>query len=559
MFLLFSLFIIKWKCGDRKCSYETGSINVPLDYNNENTNFISLNVKKINSSSDLNPPVIVLSNGAGSSNIDLQTEQYKTNFKDTVFYFVGYRGIDSNLTFNDKDYKSIIKVRKNSTNEKKLIKIATKTNKTLNLANFWVEQRAKDVIEFIKQENIPKCHLFAVGYSGSLIAQQLIGKYPEYFIRCAIVASSIPETNQYLTNFTEEKEEEINEKENIENIEKNEDDDKDNFENDEDESIYEDDTETNEKYSNYQNSNQKIESTNSTNDTHFVAISNLIERYRRKCLNTFGRSCKYNSIKWLDYDEIPNRVLFLISYKKDQIQWIIDHEMRNPETIGTIFDLLQSITNGATTPYIGFQTLSTPNINYKWLDIAMHLCAKTNDQTLLYPTGLEQICPYLPTIDADYDFNFSVPVLLITGEFDLHTENEEKEFYQKHMQKDLLTTLYLPNTVSLYSFQREDVNSAIEKFLIKGSKSFEANRFIEIQWDPPFSLSKTSNFTFKGGIVFTTLAFVIAFINSLKKQNNKQQPNKDNKTQNKQQQAPKKFVPKQRNTPKLKDRKRNTH
>ena len=561
MFLLFSLIFIKWKCADRKCTYEKASINVPLDYNDANSNYISLKLKRIKSS-DLHPPVIVLSNGAGSSNIDMNIHHYSTSFKNTTFYFVGYRGIDSNLTFNDKQYKPLVNFYKNATKAKdKLIKIAKKTSNKLNLANFWVDQRADDVIEFIKQENLPKCNLFAVGYSGSLIAQQLIGRYPEYFIRCAIVDSSIPEENKLITNNTlsdnSQTIEEITENDEVEtetNSEEVED-----FISDENENIYEDEPDASSRNNNKQN--QNINPDFISKDPHYFAVSRLIERYKQKCLQTFGRTCMYQNIKWIEYDDIPDMILLLVTFKKDNVQWSIDHEMRNPETVSAMFDLLQSVNTGSKTSYMGFQSQPGPGKDYKWLDIAMHLCAQTNDQTLLYPTGLNLICPYLPTIKASYDFNYTVPILLVNGEFDMHSADETKEYYQKHMQNDLLTTLYLPNSVSLYSFQRDDVNSAIEKFFVKGSKSFNINRFIEIKWSPPISIAKSLSLTYKGGFIFTTVVFVYTIIKALsssKKTNNKKKDNQKDKQINNNKNTNQKNVQKSHISPKLRDRKRIT-
>ena len=502
MFLLFSLCFIQWKCETRKCESEVGSINVPLDYSNESSQIISLKVKRINST-NLKPPIIVLSEGNDKSNINLEHARFTKSFSDTNFYFVGYRGIDSNLTFNDKSVRSIILTNPSLISENKLMKIANTTAKKLNLSLFWTQQRARDIIEFIHEENLPKCNIFAVGPSGSLIAQQLISLHPQYFEKAVIVGSSIlqdktgKEDNQETENTEEIEDQKIEEL------------------NDED-NIYEDEDQSSKKL-------QPNLTIPSSIDPHYQPAARLLEKYRQKCLKIHKSLCKYPTTKWMNAKDFPLYFLLLVNFKRYEYQWTADRCLRNINTAMSILDITQAIASGSTITYMAFQQIPVEGSHdYKWMDMAMHHCANKSDDTILYPSGIELICPYLPKITADVEKNFSVPVLLVNGEFDIHEPDEVTSFYEKYMSKNLLEEFFIPDSDSINSIGREDVNFAIQSYFSFGNNPFHAAHQM-INWKPMVPLGTITQYIYLAGFGFSTIIFLSVAWNSITKRLNYQE------------------------------------
>ena len=190
MFL--SLLFIEWNCEGKKCETQTGTFDVPLKYNSDSSETISIKVKRFKSR-DLNIPVFVLTNGNGESNIDrINVTEYTSSFVDTNFYFVGYRGIDSNVTLPSKEINKFVMSLPNKINTAKLEKAVNKSLSGIDILDFTNERRARDVIELMEQEGISKAHLLAVGATGSLIAQQILSDFPEHIQRTVIVQSSAP-------------------------------------------------------------------------------------------------------------------------------------------------------------------------------------------------------------------------------------------------------------------------------------------------------------------------------------------------------------------------------
>ena len=194
--MFFSLLCLQWTCSNKACKDESADIDVPIQYWNSSSEKISLKVKRIKTR-DLNVPVVVLTNGLGKSNVELNLTKYTTLFKDTNFYFVGYRGTDSNVTFERRAISKIVFNRKDKISEKDLIKAAEKSEKTMNISDYWIPQRARDVIEFMDQEGIKQVNILAVGSTGSLIAQQLMSDFPEKLIRVAIVNSAVASNDNH--------------------------------------------------------------------------------------------------------------------------------------------------------------------------------------------------------------------------------------------------------------------------------------------------------------------------------------------------------------------------
>ena len=189
MFLL-SLFI-SWKCSNKKCDSEIGKFTVPLEYWREPTQNLTLKVSRsIKKSNSI--PVFILGPGMGRTNIAKSYDSFSEYFPDTSFYMVGYRGVDSDPSFSNNDIKSLVSISEAKIDDDLISRIANKTLGRMNISEFWVPQRARDVIEFMKSEGISKANILAVGETGSLVCHQLLSDYPLFFDKTVIVGSSVP-------------------------------------------------------------------------------------------------------------------------------------------------------------------------------------------------------------------------------------------------------------------------------------------------------------------------------------------------------------------------------
>lgn len=187
---LFSLFI-EWKCTDRQCITESGVFHTSLEYGNDSSKKIAIDaIKSVNNYSKI--PTFILGPGNGRTNIVTEFKVFNEYIKNTTFYMLGYRGIDSDIKLEDSDIKTLATISESKITDKLLQTIANRTFSKVNVSNFWTPSRALDIVNFMKEEKIQMANVISIGETGSLICHQLLSDYHEYFNRFVIIGSSVP-------------------------------------------------------------------------------------------------------------------------------------------------------------------------------------------------------------------------------------------------------------------------------------------------------------------------------------------------------------------------------
>ena len=438
MILLNLLILLNWKCNDKKRSAEISEFSVPLEYWRKPTQYLKLKVSRLilikSNEKQENLPVFILGPGMGRTNIAKSFDTFTQYINNTNFYMIGYRGIDSEPSFSDSDIKSLVSIDESKIDDALLTRIANKTLGRLNISEFWNPQRARDVIEFMKEEKIEKANLLTIGETGSLVAHQLLSDYPDYFERCVIVGSSVPSEN------------------------------------------------------------------------HNETSVRLLGTYRRLC-RADPVNCPYKNIRWLPHD-IPSTILLAFKVSKERVTYITEQQLRAPHTAPTAFDILQSITDNSNMGYMAFNTIPGPEAyKYKWIDVAMHMCSKPFDKSFFAPAGIKHICPYYPNFSTKFNNKFITPILLVIGELDLPRQKYVVEFYKNNsVSPDLVDSVFLNKTSSVYEFGRKDVAEAISSYLKDGNTKFNIDQNIQIVWRNGFSMTKMVKYALIGTGAVTLIA-----------------------------------------------------
>lgn len=440
----FASVMLSWTCVNKQCTVENSEFNVPLQYWNESSEKLKLKVvRSINENSKM--PIFIVGPGIGRSNIVKDFDNLLKNYPNTSFYMVGYRGIDSEPKIEDGDVKSLTTLAEEKITDKILDRIQTKTLSKYNLSDYWIPQRAQDLILFMKIENIKKAHLFSIGETGSLITHQLLSDYPEYFDRIVIVSSSVP------------------------------------------------------------------------SPVHNETTPRLLGTYRRLCRED-PANCPYHNIRWLP-PQIPSSVMYAFKVSRERVIFATEHQLRNPSTAPMAFDVLQALTDNSKMGYLTFNTMpGAEMMNYKWIDVAMHICAKPADNSFYAPVQLRHICKFIPDLSTEFKNQFTNPILLIIGELDLPRQPYVLGFYKNNsLNPNDVDYIFLNKSNSKYEFGRPDVTAEVISYLNTGKFNVEnINQTQKIIWKNSFSATSMMKWIFGASILSTVLISVWM----LRKENN---------------------------------------
>ena len=191
IFVLFFSLFIEWKIDKKDPNIKRGTIDVPLDYDH-NKNGISLKIPVVISNFQAkNSPILFFGPGNGMGNLPDDFDFSHNSFNDNPIIFIGYRGVDSDPSPSDSEFKSLTRIESKTLDDKLLTKIVNNTQKEFMLSDFWYVNRAKDAISFVKEEKIEYFHILGLGEDGSRIAHYISAKEPKRVLRIAMVAPSV--------------------------------------------------------------------------------------------------------------------------------------------------------------------------------------------------------------------------------------------------------------------------------------------------------------------------------------------------------------------------------
>lgn len=465
---------IKWTIDTKNNNVKRGIFTVPLRYNEYSPINLSLPVVLANFNAS-KTPILFFGPGNGNGNIPDTFEFVNSNFPDNPLLFIGYRGIDSDPSPKDHEFKSLTRIELKNVNDRFLSKVINKTfqNEKFQLSDFWITQRALDVLHFLKLEPLLSnyYHIIAIGEDGSRIAHQVaatIGNEnnpnSKKIVRIAMVGASV------------------------------------------------------------------LSWPIQHNDTTTRLLAVIRSRCRR------NQTCPYKNVKWIPpLDKIPKHSYGIFNVQRDRIEFSISYQLRIPSMIPNALDFLQTITDGSTLGYIALTSFSGPEtMSIKWSDVALHVCAQPFDKSLFYLPSFKLICPYLPPIEYfgfhnESSSNFSSqiqentkitqPILIVAGEFDLPRPKTVIDFY-KNMSSipSLVDHIILNLTSSRFELLRPDVLKAILNYLNDGNTTFviDPPQLPFKAWKTKLSSTRMMKFTIFSGIAISVIAVVFAYYKSNK-------------------------------------------
>jgi len=184
---MIALLCVCWTSFGNEKFVEKIDFNVSLDYSRDESTKITIPVVRVLSNSS-NIPIIFLGPGYGYGNIPKGFMVFRESFPNNSFYFIGYRGVESDISPPDNHIKPLSTMKLEDIDEKLLQKMANRTLKGINLNNFWIPSRAQDIIRFIDHENIPYINLLSIGEYGSHIAHELMSQIANRIKRTVFVS-----------------------------------------------------------------------------------------------------------------------------------------------------------------------------------------------------------------------------------------------------------------------------------------------------------------------------------------------------------------------------------
>lgn len=476
IFLFFSFLCIKWTINTKIPSVKQGIFTVPLRYDEYSPINLTLPVVFANFNAT-KAPILFFGPGNGNGNIPDTFEFVDENFPDNPVIFIGYRGIESDPSPNDKEFRSLTRVELKNANDRFLSKIINKTfaNEKFQLSDFWITNRAQDVIHFLtlERQTLDYFHIIAVGEDGSRIAHQVAATLgnrnnsdSKRLVRIVMVGPSV------------------------------------------------------------------LSWPVPHNDTTTRLLAVIRSRCRR------NHTCPYKNVRWIPpMDKIPKHPYGVFNVQRDRIEFIISHQLRIPSMIPNALDVLQSITDGSSFGYIALSGFTGPeNMPLKWYDVALHVCAKPFDKSLYYLPSFELICPYLPPIEyfgfhnesikdskfsenTNANTNITQPMLLITGEFDLPRPKTVIDFYKNVSTiPSLVDNIILNLTSSRFDLLRPDVLNAVLNYLNYGNTTFviDPPQLPFKAWKTKFGSTKMIKFTIFSGMAISVVAAIFVYYKSNK-------------------------------------------
>lgn len=461
---LFLLLCIQWTIDKKNPNVKRGILTVPLRYDEFSPINLSLPVVIANYNATM-MPILFFGPGNGNGNIPDTFDFVDSNFPDNPMVFIGYRGIESDPSPNDKEFKLLTRVELKNVNDRFLTKVINKTLKgqQYQLTDFWLTQRAQDVLYFIKSEQkmFNYFHIIAVGEDGSRIAHQVSATLgnendsdSKKIVRIVMVGASV------------------------------------------------------------------LSWPVPHNDTTIRLLAVIRSRCRR------NHTCPYKNVKWIPpLDKIPKHPYGVFNVQRDKIEFSISHQLRIPTSIPNALDVLQSITDGSSMGYIALSGFSGPeSMSLKWFDVALHVCAKPFDKSLYYLPSFELMCPYLPSIEYfgyhdNSNSKITQPMLIITGEFDLPRPKTVIDFYTTMSSiPSLIDHINLNLTSSRFDLLRPDVLNAVLNYLNYGNTTFEIDpaQLPFTNWKTKMSSTKLVKFTIFSGVGISVITAIYVYYKSSK-------------------------------------------
>ncbi|EAY04241.1 hypothetical protein TVAG_474470 [Trichomonas vaginalis G3] len=184
--MIFEILLIKWTCVSKDCSRQEANIEVLQDIHDPHSSKITIKASKL-IGNPISMPMFYFRSDVGHSNLQKSFPLAHFDKLGGSIYQIGFRGIDSNITFDNQLYK-LLKL----SDEKDIIKTTTDFNRKYKIDQFWLESRANDIKEIALQEGIPKFNILAIGKSATLITQQLMLQFPDIINRVALADTSVP-------------------------------------------------------------------------------------------------------------------------------------------------------------------------------------------------------------------------------------------------------------------------------------------------------------------------------------------------------------------------------
>ncbi|OHS95579.1 hypothetical protein TRFO_10486 [Tritrichomonas foetus] len=188
--LLTSSFCIEWTVDSKFSNIKKGTLYVPLRYEEESP--INLSIPLIYTNFNATKtPILFLGPGNGYGNNPDRFEFAQQYFPENPVIFIGYRGIESTPSPKDSEFKSLTRMETKNIDDRVLSKIVNKTQKGFLLTDFWIPNRAHDVLRFIHEEGLEYVHLLAVGEDGSRIAHHVAVSEPKKVVRIVMLGPSV--------------------------------------------------------------------------------------------------------------------------------------------------------------------------------------------------------------------------------------------------------------------------------------------------------------------------------------------------------------------------------
>lgn len=472
-FILLSL-CIKWTIDTKNPNVKRGILEVPLRYEGYSPINLTLPVVFANYNASMTP-ILFFGPGNGNGNIPDNFDFVDTNFPDNPVIFIGYRGIDSDPSPKDKEFKKLTRVELKNVNDRFLSKVINKTleNEKFQLSDFWITKRAQDVLHFIESEReaFNYFHIISVGEDGSRIGHQVAATLgnrnnsdSKKIVRMVMAGASV------------------------------------------------------------------LSWPVPHNDTTTRLLAVIRSRCRR------NNTCPYKNVKWIPpLDQIPKHPYGVFNIQRDIIEFSISNQLRIPSMIPSALDVLQSITDGSSMGYIALSGFSGPeSMSLKWFDVALHICAKPFDKSLYYLPSFQLICPYLPPIEyfgfhnqsntdseltksIDANTKITQPILIIAGEFDLPRPKTVIDYYTKISAiPSLVDHIILNLTSSRFELLRPDVLTAVMNYLNYGNTTFviDPPQLPFNAWKTKLSSTKMVKFTIFSGITISVVAAAFVYYKS---------------------------------------------
>lgn len=438
--MIFAFLLFSWKCSDKNCDGLATDIKVPLQYWNENSENISLKVVKANINAT-KVPIVFLGPGYGTGNIPSAFEFVKEYFPENEMIFVGYRGIESEPALSDKHTSALASLPLDKVDDKLLTRIANKTQMNINLSDFWITQRAEDVISFLHEENIPTVNLIALGEDGSRIAHYIAAKHPNNVLRAVMLNPSV-------------------------------------------------------------------------NIPHNDTVTRVLGVYRHICRS--DPNCPFKNVRWIP-KEIPKTAYGVFNVAPEKVKFVASSHLRDPGSAISALEVLQSLTEGSSMGYVALNGFMTYNPKLHWTDVALHVCAKPFDPSLVLPEPIKLICDKIPNLKYESPGKISLPMLIINGELDLPRPSIAIDYYKNESDiPTIIDHIVLEKASSRFELLRSDILKTVLNFLNDGNTTYAIDPSPPIKWTSGYNVTKSLKWVIGIGFAISIIGSVFIYNKAMK-------------------------------------------